>query len=415
MNQIILGLLLTLSVFWVSENIHASEVAYVSISDGLPQTQQWKCNPAFGDVNKDGRLDFSAISRMGKGAGVWMNTGKNSWEETSDGLILDSSCGGGVAFGDLNNNGHLDLAVADHCKGLFIYLGNGQGKWQLVSEINMPADDIAVADLSNNGHLDLVACSATNKGIRIFWGTPEAPWADENATVLTATDECHNLLLIDFNQDGILDIAAPMVRTGPRVWLSKTKGEWEEASDGLPRSKSGGHYWGIDAGDINEDGNIDLVIGSTIGGPEIYLGDGKGKWTRAPFQSDFQIQSAWGVALGDINGNNHLDLVVSGKKNSTHFGDAFGVFLFLGNGQGGWRFVADSGLPEKGLFQSWGLSLADLDGDGNLGIGACFGTSATFDSPFLSLDKESSEISVNHPGPGGSLNVWKQKKRGQCR
>ena len=149
-------------------------IRFASISEGLPNAEQWKCNPAFGDVNGDGFMDIAAISRKGNGARVWINRGAQSWEDASAGLYRDGSCGGGVDFADINKDGYLDLAVADHCRGLFVYTGNGQGSWALVSKgkfPDMPANDLVLDDFNGDDHVDICACSSADSGIRLFlWG-----------------------------------------------------------------------------------------------------------------------------------------------------------------------------------------------------------------------------------------------------
>jgi hypothetical protein len=83
------------------------------------------------DVNKDGFLDLAAMPRLENGPRVWLGNGKGQWADSSSGLFRrhPSSCGGGLSFDDINRDGHLDMAAADHCQGLFVYLGDGAGRW----------------------------------------------------------------------------------------------------------------------------------------------------------------------------------------------------------------------------------------------------------------------------------------------
>jgi hypothetical protein len=382
---------------------------YISISEGLPSGQQWKCNPAFGDINGDGRLDIAAISRKGKGARVWINRDNGFWSDASEGLRMQSSCGGGVDFGDINNDGILDLAVGDHCEGLFVYKGNGKGEWTDASKglAEFQADDVILGDFNRDGNLDLCACSATNKGIGMFFGDGKGNWNEASKSGLPTSDSCHELAMLDFNNDGILDLAATMMQK-PRVWISTGKEQWKESSDGLPDLPRGGQYWGVTAGDVNRDGHPDLALARTIKGPEIYLGDGSGTW-QPSFDGLSEVQSAWGIALGDLDGDGYIDLLASGKKNLKDRGNAYGVFFFQGDGNGNWKFISDTGLPQEGLYQSWGLMIADLNDDGALEIGGCFGIAHSEMPPryLVKLRNQDDLYKGREFGPGGSIRVWK--------
>lgn len=390
LNWFILSVLLFMGC-----DIGGPKQRYVSISEGLSATQQWKCNPAFGDVNGDGLLDLAAVSRKGEGARVFINRinrGGNTWSQVSEGLAQPFSCGGGVDFGDVNGDGHLDLAVGDHCQGLFVYAGDGTGKkWTLGSDSlpKMQADDVALADFNGDGQLDLVVCSANEKGVRLFLGNGKGGWEKAHPSGLPTSDDCTELAVGDFNHDGRLDLAATMVER-PQVWLNIDPGKWTESSSGLPdTSGEGGQYWGIAAGDVNHDGHLDLALGRMSKGPEVYLGDGTGHW-RPALSGLSEVPLAMGVVLGDMDRDGHLDLVVSGKKDLNDMGKTYGIFLFRGDGQGRWKFLADSGLPQQDLHRGWGLALADLEGDGDLEIGGCFGSEGV--------------------STGGSLEVWKLKR-----
>lgn len=387
------------------------ELSYVSISEGLPGGGQWKCNPAFGDINGDGLLDLAVISRKGNGARVWINGDNGVWTDASAGLHMDASAGGGVDFGDINNDGHLDLAVADHSRGIFAYLGNGEGEWTPASEglTEMQADDVALGDIDQDGNLDFCAGSSIGEGIGIFLGNGRGAWEEATELGFPDTGSCHEIALKDLNHDGVLDLVATMMEK-PKVWLSDGEGKWEESSQGIPYPPYEGQYWGLALGDVNGDGHQDLALARITGSPELYLGDGKGAWQ--PSSNGLAvIQSTWGIALGDLDKDGNTDLIASGKKDRKDRGNAYGIFFFRGNGVGNWKYIADSGLPQDGLYQSWGLALADLDGDGILEIGGCFGISHSERPPsFLDPTGEMRDAFKGREwGPGGSVRVWKME------
>jgi hypothetical protein len=331
--------------------------------------------------------------------------------EKSEGLYMDASSGGGVGIGDINKDGQLDLAVGDHSRGVFIYFGNGNGIWTPAENgfIEMQADDVALIDINQDGNLDLCVGSSTTEGIGIFLGDGAGNWQKADDLGFPDTGSCHEIALGDFNGDGIVDFAASMLDQ-PGAWVSDGKGRWEKCSEGIPVPSWGGQYWGVAAGDVNGDGHLDLALARTVGSPEVYLGDGSGRW-RPSSTGLSEMASTWGIALGDLDGDGYTDLVASGKKNKGGQGNIFGAFLFRGDGMGNWELMEDSGLPPKGLFQSWSMALFDIEGDGKLEICGCFGTAHSDRPPsFLVSDEElETKFKDVNWGPGGCVVVWKRR------
>jgi hypothetical protein len=143
-------------------------------------------------------------------------------------------------------------------------------------------------------------------------------------------------------------------------------------------------------GDVNHDGHPDIVIEGTSAaknqpnGPDVYLGDGSGGWKASSVGLKVLKYASAGIALGDLGGNGNLDIVAAGNITGD-VQDGWGLFWFRGDGKGGWRLVKDSGLPTRGLPAIHSLTLADLEGDGALGIVVISGT------------------------PNGSITIWKRR------
>ncbi len=364
-----------------------SPVTFTLCSEGLPTSGMWKCDPVFADVNKDGNMDLAAIPRLGDGPQVWFGDGAGAWTSASNGLMRteSKSCGGGLRLHDVNNDDELDLVVADHCAGVYIYLGDGAGNWNMVMEGMYPADilppsgivekyrgaeSIAVGDIDKDGNADLVVGASDDAGIRMYlgdgtgagWsrrdgGLPEAGWATR-------------VQLEDMNDDGWLDIIAAY-SLGPRVFINEEGAAWKDGSLGMPSPMMGGIFWGIDVADFNEDGRKDIAVANWIDGPEVYLQGDDGMWTKSPDVFEEMMGGAQGLAVGDIDLDGHVDMVVAGRKN-LEGGFIRGVFLLLGDGTGGgaWKFLEHSGLPVTGLAAMAGIGLADINNDGYLDVAA---------------------------------------------
>jgi len=377
-------------------------------ANGLAESGLWKCTPTLADINGDGHLDILAINRLGDGAHVWLGDGRGNWRESSEGLANPrGSCGGGIAHGDVNRDGLVDLAVGDHCSGVFVYLQQPGGSWKVVAEqLHLPLDknivqegddelrgmfvgveDIALGDLNEDGCLDMVAPASDQGGFGVYLGDCTGRnWKSPidsglpNMTNPEPEDEdnagwANRIIMADINQDGHLDVLAAYFK-GPRVWLGDGKGKFRAASEGLPAPPIGGLYRGLDYGDINGDGLLDMVAANDINGPEAYLQQPDGSWK---FISDLMPslqRGAIGATLGDFTGSGQLDLLVAGRKDSAR-GSIYGLYLLQGDGKGNFQELTNTDLPATGLSVTWGVAAGDFNKDGRLDFIAATGGSIT--------------------------------------
>lgn len=157
-------------------------------------------------------------------------------------------------------------------------------------------------------------------------------------------------------------------------------------ANGLPTS--GQWRNGFKIADMNGDGHLDIVHGPARKGerrqPHIFLGDGKGNWTRwrevkfPPLGYDYGD-----VAVADFNGDKRPDLALAVHLRGVLVlvADGPASFKEWGKGVG---FVVPGGGNDAGSFTSRTIEAADWDGDGRvdlvlLGEGPRMAASRTID------------------------------------
>jgi hypothetical protein len=138
-----------------------------------------------GDVNEDGRMDILVANAI-NGPEVFLQNEAGSWQSTPD--VLPSISGGAraVALGDLNRDGHLDMVVggrpskATSDNGLFILKGDGRGGWTELQNTGVfPTGlsttwGITTGDVNKDGLLDFAVST----------GGASKPKQDKNALPL---------------------------------------------------------------------------------------------------------------------------------------------------------------------------------------------------------------------------------------
>jgi protein involved in polysaccharide export with SLBB domain len=212
-----------------------------------------------------------------------------------------------------------------------------------------------LADLDNDGNTDMAGASTFPGNITLSYGDGKGGWSDP--VFLDLRGEVHSVATGDFNEDGFQDVVYSIQEgeAGVRVKMNEGGLAW---LDGIPPTEKG-DYEHVRTGDVNADGHVDIIAANTTshvdGGIQVWLGDGTGNWTLESGPSNTNMYMD--VTLADFDRDGNVDLVGAG------WGPYGTLSVWLGDGHGGWSPV----LPLQ-LGSHYGLSTADLDGDGNLDI-----------------------------------------------
>ena len=247
------------------------------------------------DMNGDGRLDV-LICEYGHytGALVW-------YEALEDGSftrhVLNERPGAIQAtISDVNEDGHQDILVlmAQDDEGLDVYLGNGNGGYEVQRLLRFPAvygsTSFEYVDMDGDGRRDILYTNGDNAdsspilkpyhGIRIFRNTGTFSFEE---VFFHPLHGAFAATPADVDEDGDLDIAAvayfPDYETHPEksFLLLTNHGQGNFAASTFEDSFRG-RWLALDTGDVDGDGDIDILLGSNIGfGP---AGDNSGLYAR---------------------------------------------------------------------------------------------------------------------------------------
>lgn len=333
-----------------------------------------------GDLNHDGNPDLVII--ISEDIEVFLGNGDGSFQ-TGVKYFVDLATG--LALGDFNRDGSLDVAVLDASGNVGIFLGNGDGslaspKWHLSSLQHVFFAGMVAGDFNADGYIDLAAVNAGSASISIMFGHGDGNFA---AGVLFGTGYAPlDIAVGDLNGDGIDDLATTGDSTGVDVLQSRGDGTFIAP----PALATGGSMAVLADGDFNGDGKPDLVtIGDfDVGYPvhvQLSLGDGK---FSAPLATITKINTR-SLTIGDFNSDGRLDVVAASKTRYA---------VLLGRGDG--TFQAQAPVSEQvenvvsGDFNGDGI--LDIAGSGDLQIKVLLGKGDGSFGPPIFTDTSTSDV-----------------------
>ena len=158
------------------ENDGAGHFTRASGAGAPSQSNRSTMSSSWGDVDNDGDLDLF-VANAGYFAEqnnqLFLNENGAFTEVTSGDLVTDGGCSYGSNFGDFDNDGDLDLIVSNgYCNGNivnFLYQNDGQGHFTrdlgTIGNLSTPCSyGAAWGDINNDGFLDLGIATCKNTG-----------------------------------------------------------------------------------------------------------------------------------------------------------------------------------------------------------------------------------------------------------
>jgi hypothetical protein len=280
---------------------------------------------ALGDVDGDSDLDLIAANGEITTT-LYLNNGT---VDPFAGVIgrkvaHDSPYTKAISLADMDGDGDLDLVVANKDQINKLYLNNGSSEpFHDIQGIDIgsetdPTYSIALGDLDGDGDVDLVAGNGTDDGtgfINKYYlntGSPILPFDPITGTVISSdTTQTRAMVLGDLDGDGDLDLVTGNDAQPNRLYLNNGS---EDPFAGITYTlitTATHHTWALAIGDVDRDGDLDLITGNDGELNQLYLNNG----TAEPFSgvagqpiSD-DAHPTVGVALGDVNADGDLDLV----------------------------------------------------------------------------------------------------------
>ncbi|MFC4722802.1 FG-GAP repeat domain-containing protein [Geojedonia litorea] len=203
-------------------------------------------------------------------------------------------------------------------------------------------------------------------------------WVDETSTYLPITKEWTNRVEVaDINGDGMLDLifanggnySEPGEPESSRIFINKGPNtKFQEVTDEVFKNEK---YISrvIKVRDINNDGIPDIIVGTTYQTQsQLYIGLGMGKFKNVTLEQFPNIKASIGdLELGDVDDDGDLDIVLADWGPGSNMNNNGGrTMLWLNDGNGYFKDVTETQMPDLLIQFSWDLEFFDFDNDFDL-------------------------------------------------
>jgi hypothetical protein len=319
--------------FWSRVNsgsINIYEVTQISVrqpGEGWIQTY----GAYAGDLNGDGLSDYTVPNERSNDIRVFLNDGNGGYGNFTVHSLPNASRPSTNEGADFNGDGIIDFAVGNTANNqVNVLLGNGSGGFTSSASYtaDMSVRGLSVMDLDGDGDGDIVTANRFGNNLSLLLNNGDGTFAAP-VNMEGGGDQETACAASDVNGDGIMDLFVGAYASSEIMVLLG------DANGGLTffnKKTCGANPWMIAIGDVDRDGNVDVVSANSGGNnASVLRGDGSGNLLPAvnyPAGASFPLA----IDLGDLDGDSDLDMIISNYGNNNPGSGKWRVYENDGNG-----------------------------------------------------------------------------------
>jgi hypothetical protein len=359
---------LTVSAWTACVGSAGAVPTFTKVTEGEIVTESrrsFSCN--WFDYDGDSDLDLF-VTHLGTPSSLFRNDRQDGFTKVLNALTTPVGESFSAAVGDYDNDGLPDVYVVNFNQQRFLYRNEGAGEFTrvlappLTSNVSN-AYGCSWVDVDEDGLLDMYVVNGNGQNNHLYRNLGGGVFDRDSASAI-ANDAAgaHGTSWSDYDNDGDLDLFVATNDGGVNHLYRNDGTSGFSRVNALPFSTDAGTSIGASWGDIDNDGNQDLLVTNSLNENDFLyrnLGDG----TFAPIadaEPTVDGRSSTGSCFGDMDNDGDLDLIVANSSNQTNF-------LYENDGTGDLALVA-AGDVTTDARTSRGVVWVDVDQDGDLDL-----------------------------------------------
>ncbi len=337
-------------VDWVASTRRTGELAFVPGTAGGPgepvatPIKEGVTFTALGEFTGDERLDVAAVSTVSDDVTIYASLGNGGFVEHTA-FPIGPTAIKTLRPVDWDRDGALDLALVTFDRAE-VYRGDGAGNFRSSGAVPLErATGADVFDVDHDGDPDIAITSGGSRRLSFLRNGNASTIESLVDSGLSSDAAFTSPASADLNGDGVPEVAV----LGRGVSLATSSGN---AAPVTPLEFDPTHYpielahWG-ETGDLDGDGDLDVVAAIRPPALQVYRNDGAGN--LRPIES-YSVDSVHFFQIVDIDFDGDLDLLVP-EASSVFLNDGSGVFEL-----------------ERRVFSGRIVRVLDVDRDGHVDI-----------------------------------------------
>ncbi len=376
---------------YARKQVNYKGITFTDVTDSFGLSERKESRVAWGDYNNDGYDDL-----LFNGNRLFKNIQGNKFQDVTNQAGLENAKSNGGVWADFDNDGNIDFyATSSDSHGDKLWRNNGKDVFIDVTEKagnitdDYPTEGAAWADYNNDGFVDLYLANYENWAKHTYM--PDILYKNNgNGTFTDVTKEAkilppfnedragRGVNWADYDNDGFPDIFVSNYRLQENfLWHNNGDGTFSNIASllgvaGIEVNGWFGHTIGSDWGDYDNDGYLDLIT-ANLAHPRyiefsnrtmLYKNNGpKNQWefTDVRLQSGIKFEETHSdPAWADVDNDGDLDLYIT----SIYEGRRSFLYENLGNS----KFKDITWLAGVRVFNGWGCAFSDFDNDGDLDL-----------------------------------------------